>query len=77
MVDFGEILETVGDFGFFQRLLLLALASPHFLLPTYQQISLDVPQETRTRRAPSVFPQNKIVATFIALEVGHFNLDQA
>ncbi|XP_043990160.1 solute carrier family 22 member 13-like [Gambusia affinis] len=35
MVDFGEILETVGDFGFFQRLLLLALASPHFLLPVF------------------------------------------
>ncbi|XP_014870192.1 solute carrier family 22 member 13-like [Poecilia latipinna] len=35
MVGFGEILETVGDFGFFQRLLLLALASPHFLLPVF------------------------------------------
>ncbi|XP_021175096.2 solute carrier family 22 member 13 [Fundulus heteroclitus] len=35
MVDFGEILKAIGDFGFFQKLLLLALASPHFLLPVF------------------------------------------
>ncbi|MED6254426.1 hypothetical protein ATANTOWER_026092 [Ataeniobius toweri] len=35
MVDFGEILKTIGDFGFFQKLLLLGLAAPHFLLPVF------------------------------------------
>lgn len=35
MADFGEILKTIGDFGFFQKLLLLGLASPHFLLPVF------------------------------------------
>ncbi|XP_015249474.1 PREDICTED: solute carrier family 22 member 13-like [Cyprinodon variegatus] len=35
MVDFGEILITIGDFGHFQKLLLLGLASPHFLLPVF------------------------------------------
>ncbi|XP_068590629.1 solute carrier family 22 member 13-like [Cebidichthys violaceus] len=33
MVDFGEILRTIGEFGFFQKLIILALAFPNFLLP--------------------------------------------
>ncbi|XP_069567531.1 solute carrier family 22 member 13-like [Brachyistius frenatus] len=33
MVDFGEILITVGDFGLFQKLVILGLAFPNFLLP--------------------------------------------
>ncbi|XP_060939641.1 solute carrier family 22 member 13 [Limanda limanda] len=33
MVDFGEILVTIGDFGFFQKVLILALTFPNFLLP--------------------------------------------
>uniref|UniRef100_A0A673FMN8 Solute carrier family 22 member 13-like n=1 Tax=Sinocyclocheilus rhinocerous TaxID=307959 RepID=A0A673FMN8_9TELE len=33
MADFGEILETVGDFGLFQKLLLFALCFPNLILP--------------------------------------------
>ncbi|XP_060900045.1 solute carrier family 22 member 13-like [Labrus mixtus] len=33
MVEFGEILKTIGDFGFFQKLLLCGLCFPNFLLP--------------------------------------------
>ncbi|XP_040026354.2 solute carrier family 22 member 13 isoform X1 [Gasterosteus aculeatus] len=35
MVDFGEILRTIGDFGFFQKIILLALAFPNFLFPIF------------------------------------------
>ncbi|XP_070775750.1 solute carrier family 22 member 13-like [Enoplosus armatus] len=35
MVDFGEILRTIGDFGFFQKLLIFGLAFPNFLLPLF------------------------------------------
>ncbi|KAA0719165.1 Solute carrier family 22 member 13 [Triplophysa tibetana] len=33
MVDFGEILEAIGGFGVFQKVLLLALCFPNLLLP--------------------------------------------
>lgn len=33
MADFGEILETIGDFGLFQKLLLFALCFPNLILP--------------------------------------------
>uniref|UniRef100_A0A671NLI5 Solute carrier family 22 member 13a n=1 Tax=Sinocyclocheilus anshuiensis TaxID=1608454 RepID=A0A671NLI5_9TELE len=33
MANFGEILETVGDFGLFQKLLLFALCFPNLILP--------------------------------------------
>uniref|UniRef100_UPI0037E7BFCF solute carrier family 22 member 13-like n=1 Tax=Semicossyphus pulcher TaxID=241346 RepID=UPI0037E7BFCF len=33
MVEFGEILKTIGDFGFFQKLLIFLLSFPNFLLP--------------------------------------------
>lgn len=33
MADFGEILEAVGDFGLFQKLLLFALCFPNLILP--------------------------------------------
>lgn len=33
MVDFGEILRTIGDFGVFQKLIILGLTTPNFLLP--------------------------------------------
>ncbi|KAL2097595.1 hypothetical protein ACEWY4_006802 [Coilia grayii] len=33
MVDFGEILEAIGDFGLFQKLILFGLAFPNTLLP--------------------------------------------
>uniref|UniRef100_A0A3Q3MQN8 Solute carrier family 22 member 13a n=1 Tax=Mastacembelus armatus TaxID=205130 RepID=A0A3Q3MQN8_9TELE len=33
MVTFGEILKTIGDFGFFQKVIILGLAFPYFLLP--------------------------------------------
>ncbi|XP_041848568.1 solute carrier family 22 member 13-like [Melanotaenia boesemani] len=33
MVDFGDILKTIGDFGFFQKLIILGLSFPNFLLP--------------------------------------------
>uniref|UniRef100_A0A3Q3BMB4 Solute carrier family 22 member 13a n=1 Tax=Kryptolebias marmoratus TaxID=37003 RepID=A0A3Q3BMB4_KRYMA len=32
MVGFGEILRTIGDFGFFQKLIILGLTFPQFLL---------------------------------------------
>ncbi|XP_037314308.2 solute carrier family 22 member 13 [Pungitius pungitius] len=35
MVDFGEILRTIGDFGFFQKLIILVLTFPNLLLPVY------------------------------------------
>ncbi|XP_040000341.1 solute carrier family 22 member 13-like [Xiphias gladius] len=35
MVDFGEILRTVGDFGLFQKVVILGLSFPHFLLPVF------------------------------------------
>ncbi|XP_034412372.1 solute carrier family 22 member 13-like [Cyclopterus lumpus] len=35
MVDFGEILTTVGDFGFFQKLIILALAFQNVLFPIF------------------------------------------
>jgi len=35
MVDFGEILQTIGDFGLFQKLIILGLAFPGFLLPVF------------------------------------------
>ncbi|XP_074506494.1 solute carrier family 22 member 13-like [Sebastes fasciatus] len=35
MVDFGEILRTIGDFGFFQKLLIVLLSVPNFLLPIF------------------------------------------
>ncbi|XP_071347511.1 solute carrier family 22 member 13-like [Trachinotus anak] len=35
MMDFGQILRTIGDFGFFQKVLILVLAFPHFLLPLF------------------------------------------
>ncbi|XP_044225272.1 solute carrier family 22 member 13-like [Thunnus albacares] len=34
-MDFGEILRVIGDFGLFQKLILLGLAFPHFLLPFF------------------------------------------
>ncbi|XP_035861642.1 solute carrier family 22 member 13-like [Sander lucioperca] len=33
MVDFGEILRTIGDFGFFQKLIIFGLTLPNVLLP--------------------------------------------
>lgn len=33
MADFGEILEAVGEFGLFQKLLLIGLSFPNTLLP--------------------------------------------
>ncbi|XP_023277702.1 solute carrier family 22 member 13-like [Seriola lalandi dorsalis] len=35
MTDFGEILGTIGEFGLFQKVVVLALAFPHFLLPVF------------------------------------------
>ncbi|TDH06202.1 hypothetical protein EPR50_G00129890 [Perca flavescens] len=35
MVDFGEILTTIGDFGFFQKLILFGLTLPNVLLPVF------------------------------------------
>ncbi|XP_062285292.1 solute carrier family 22 member 13-like [Scomber scombrus] len=34
-MDFGTILRTIGDFGLFQKLLLVGLTVPHFLLPVF------------------------------------------
>ncbi|TRY53839.1 hypothetical protein DNTS_002795 [Danionella cerebrum] len=39
MADFGEILEAIGDFGVFQKLLLFALCFPNLILP-FQLASL-------------------------------------
>ncbi|XP_073705799.1 solute carrier family 22 member 13-like [Garra rufa] len=39
MADFGEILESIGDFGLFQKLLLFALCFPNLFLP-FQLASL-------------------------------------
>ncbi|XP_064870505.1 solute carrier family 22 member 13-like, partial [Oncorhynchus nerka] len=33
MVDFGEILRSIGDFGLFQKLILLGLCFPNLVLP--------------------------------------------
>lgn len=33
MVDFGEVLKTIGDFGFFQKLIILELTFPMFIMP--------------------------------------------
>ncbi|XP_056148670.1 solute carrier family 22 member 13-like [Lampris incognitus] len=33
MLDFGEILRTVGDFGLFQKLILVSLTAPNLVLP--------------------------------------------
>lgn len=33
MADFGEILESIGGFGLFQKLLLFALCFPNLILP--------------------------------------------
>ncbi|KAM9349643.1 solute carrier family 22 member 13-like [Symphorus nematophorus] len=33
MVDFGEILRTIGDFGFFQKLIIFGLTLPNLLQP--------------------------------------------
>ncbi|XP_049453539.1 solute carrier family 22 member 13-like [Epinephelus fuscoguttatus] len=33
MVEFGEILRTIGDFGFFQKLILSGITLPNILLP--------------------------------------------
>ncbi|XP_068427570.1 solute carrier family 22 member 13-like [Clinocottus analis] len=35
MVDFGEILRTVGDFGFFQKLIILGLTFPNFFMSIF------------------------------------------
>ncbi|KAF1383378.1 hypothetical protein PFLUV_G00131290 [Perca fluviatilis] len=35
MVDFGEILRTIGDFGFFQKLIIFGLTLPNVLLPVF------------------------------------------
>ncbi|XP_073347982.1 solute carrier family 22 member 13-like [Pagrus major] len=35
MVDFGEILRAIGEFGLFQKLLTFGLAFPNFLLPIF------------------------------------------
>ncbi|XP_041659553.1 solute carrier family 22 member 13-like [Cheilinus undulatus] len=35
MVEFGEILKTIGDFGLFQKLLISGLCIPNFLLPIF------------------------------------------
>nr|XP_046264341.1 solute carrier family 22 member 13-like isoform X2 [Scatophagus argus] len=35
MVDFGEILRSVGDFGLFQKLNTFGLTFPHFLMPIF------------------------------------------
>uniref|UniRef100_A0A3B4T648 Solute carrier family 22 member 13a n=1 Tax=Seriola dumerili TaxID=41447 RepID=A0A3B4T648_SERDU len=35
MTDFGEILGTIGEFGLFQKVVVLGLAFPHFLLPVF------------------------------------------
>ena len=34
-MEFGEILGTVGDFGLFQKVVILGLVLPHFLLPAF------------------------------------------
>ena len=34
-MDFGTILRTIGDFGLFQKLLLIGLTFPHFILPVF------------------------------------------
>lgn len=38
MADFGEILESIGDFGFFQIIMLIALCVPCFIQPFYLAI---------------------------------------
>ncbi|XP_078120801.1 solute carrier family 22 member 13-like isoform X2 [Sander vitreus] len=35
MVDFGEILRSIGDFGFFQKLIIFGLTLPNVLLPVF------------------------------------------
>uniref|UniRef100_A0A3P8U338 Solute carrier family 22 member 13a n=1 Tax=Amphiprion percula TaxID=161767 RepID=A0A3P8U338_AMPPE len=35
MLEFGEILKSIGEFGFFQKLITLGLALPHFLMATF------------------------------------------
>ncbi|XP_076601348.1 solute carrier family 22 member 13-like [Chaetodon auriga] len=35
MVDFGEILRTIGDFGLFQKLIVFGLSFPNFLLASF------------------------------------------
>lgn len=35
MVDFGEALRSIGDFGFYQKILILGLAFPNFITPIY------------------------------------------
>ncbi|XP_056276831.1 solute carrier family 22 member 13-like isoform X3 [Pseudoliparis swirei] len=35
MVEFGEVLKVIGDFGFFQKLVILALACQNVLLPIF------------------------------------------
>ncbi|XP_045908004.1 solute carrier family 22 member 13-like [Micropterus dolomieu] len=35
MTDFGEILQNIGEFGLFQKVLLLALSFPNFILPIH------------------------------------------
>ncbi|XP_070701569.1 solute carrier family 22 member 13-like [Pempheris klunzingeri] len=35
MVDFGEILTTIGDFGVFQKVIVFGLTTPNLLLPIF------------------------------------------
>ncbi|XP_023140323.2 solute carrier family 22 member 13-like [Amphiprion ocellaris] len=49
MLEFGEILKSIGEFGFFQKLITLGLALPHFLMATFLSSFLFVDTDPERR----------------------------
>uniref|UniRef100_A0A3Q3EE43 Solute carrier family 22 member 13a n=1 Tax=Labrus bergylta TaxID=56723 RepID=A0A3Q3EE43_9LABR len=81
MVEFGEILKSIGDFGFFQKLLVCGLSFPNFLLPlmfsSFLFVEFDPERHCNTdwilSADPDLSPEEQLNLTLPRREDGTFS----